>query len=245
MAAGIQAARGDIIVTMDGDLQNDPTDIPRMVELLRSGYDLVIGWRKKRKDEGPRVFVSRVANRIMAKVMGVAVKDSGCSLKAFRASLIQGIPIYGEMHRFIPALSQLAGARLMEIEVKHHPRRFGVSKYGFARIYRVMLDIVSIRFLLSYVRRPLAWHATFTAATFVVGAVIVLWSFAFGPGIFAPGNSLVEVSAGLLLLSLSLFLTAWGIIGQLFAFMDPSVLRFASMGSALSAKATPSADTVP
>lgn len=245
MAAGIQAARGDIIVTMDGDLQNDPTDIPRMVELLRSGYDLVIGWRKKRKDEGPRVFVSRVANRIMARVMGVAVKDSGCSLKAFRASLIQGIPIYGEMHRFIPALSQLAGARLMEIEVKHHPRRFGVSKYGFARIYRVMLDIVSIRFLLSYVRRPLAWHATFTAATFVVGAVIVLWSLAFGPGIFATGNSLVEVSAGLLLLSLSLFLTAWGIVGQLFAFMEPSVLRFASMGSALSAKASPSTDTVP
>jgi len=155
MAAGIETARGDVIVTMDGDLQNDPMDIPRLLSLIDEGYDIAIGWRKKRKDGGARVFVSKVANKIIARIMGVEVKDSGCSLKAYKASLIQGIPMYGEMHRFIPALSQLAGARLAQIEVNHRARQFGASKYGFSRIYKVALDIVSIRALLSYAHSPL------------------------------------------------------------------------------------------
>lgn len=231
MAAGINAARGEIVVTMDGDLQNDPNDIPRLLALIEDGYDIAIGWRKKRKDGGARVFVSKVANKIIARIMGVEVKDSGCSLKAYKASLIQGIPMYGEMHRFIPALSQLAGARLAQIEVNHRARQFGESKYGFSRIYKVALDIVSIRALLSYARSPLGWQARPTAISFLLGVLCTIWA------IFGHGSSLV-VSGGIAMLffSLSLFLLAWALIGHLFAVVEPEVSRYATLSAILSTR---------
>jgi len=229
MAAGIEAARGDIVVTMDGDLQNDPTDIPRLLDVMAQGYDIVTGWRRKRQDQGARVFVSKVANRIMARVMGVAVRDSGCSLKAYRAPLIKSMPLYGEMHRFIPALSVLGGARLAQIEVKHHPRQFGVSKYGFSRIYKVFLDIISIRCLLSYARRPLLWHAGLTTAVLAMGVTLILFAVAS----LDVRDALIVEGVGLLFVSLAFFLVVWGLIGHLMALTEPTLVKFPRLAAAL------------
>jgi glycosyltransferase involved in cell wall biosynthesis len=145
MAAGIEYARGDILVTMDGDLQNDPDDIGLFVDKIEEGYDVVVGWRHNRQDKlVSRKIPSRIANWLIAQVTGVAIRDNGCSLKAFRASLIKSIPLYSEMHRFIPAMASMAGPRLAEIKVRHHARRFGKS-YGLSRIYKVLLDAAVIR----------------------------------------------------------------------------------------------------
>ncbi len=150
MAAGFEFAQGQRIVSMDGDLQNDPIDIPKLLEKLDEGYDLVCGWRKERQDKFlTRRVPSIVANWIIGKVTGVPIHDNGCSLKAYRASVIKQVPLYGEMHRFIPAMSTVAGARIAEIVVSHHPRRFGKSKYGLGRVWRVMLDIIAFKFIIS------------------------------------------------------------------------------------------------
>ncbi len=157
MATGIALARGRVIVTMDGDLQNDPADIPRLLAKLEEGYDLVVGWRRERKDHWSRVLPSKIANRLIGWITGVPIKDNGCSLKAYRAELIKAIPLYAEMHRFIPAMASLAGARVAELEVRHHPRRFGRSKYGFSRIYKVLVDLLAIATILDFARRPMRW----------------------------------------------------------------------------------------
>ena len=156
MAAGFEFARGQRIISMDGDLQNDPSDIPKLLEKLDEGYDLVCGWRKTRQDKLlTRRVPSIVANWIIGKVTGVPIHDNGCSLKAYRASVIKQVSLYGEMHRFIPAMSTVAGARITEIVVSHHPRRFGKSKYGLGRIWRVMLDIIAFKFIISvFTSRP-------------------------------------------------------------------------------------------
>ncbi len=150
MAAGFEFARGERIVSMDGDLQNDPADIPKLLEKLDEGYDLVCGWRKERQDKFlTRRVPSIVANWIIGKVTGVPIHDNGCSLKAYRASVIKRVQLYGEMHRFIPAMSTVAGARIAEIVVTHHPRRFGQSKYGLGRVWRVALDIIAFKLIIS------------------------------------------------------------------------------------------------
>ena len=156
MAAGFECAQGQRIISMDGDLQNDPADIPKLLEKLDEGYDLVCGWRKERQDKFlTRRVPSIVANWIIGKVTGVPIHDNGCSLKAYRASVIKQVPLYGEMHRFIPAMSTVAGARIAEIVVTHHPRRFGKSKYGLGRVWRVMLDIIAFKFIISvFASRP-------------------------------------------------------------------------------------------
>ena len=150
MAAGFEFAQGENIISMDGDLQNDPADIPQLLEKLDEEYDLVCGWRKERQDKfWTRRLPSVIANWIISKVTGVAIHDNGCSLKAYRAEVIKQVPLYGEMHRFIPAMSTVVGARIAEIVVKHHPRRFGTSKYGMSRIWRVILDILAFKLILS------------------------------------------------------------------------------------------------
>ena len=156
MAAGFEFARGQRIISMDGDLQNDPGDIPKLLQKLDEGYDLVCGWRKERQDKFlTRRVPSIVANWIIGKVTGVPIHDNGCSLKAYRASIIKQVPLYGEMHRFIPAMSTVVGARITEIVVTHHPRRFGKSKYGLGRVWRVMLDIMAFKFIISvFAQRP-------------------------------------------------------------------------------------------
>ncbi|HDH53449.1 MAG TPA: glycosyltransferase, partial [Nitrospirae bacterium] len=144
MVAGFNYASGEIIVTLDGDLQNDPSDIPALLEKIKEGYDIVSGWRKDRKDHFSRVLPSRVANAIISIATGVKLHDYGCTLKAYRAECIKQLHAYGEMHRFFPALASMTGASVTEIPVNHHPRKYGASKYGFDRIFKVFSDILAM-----------------------------------------------------------------------------------------------------
>ena len=155
LAAGFAHARGAVIVSLDADLQNDPLDIPRLLAKLDEGYDLVNGWRADRRDPFlRRRLPSQIANALIARVTRVKLHDSGCTLKAFRRDVAKGLKLYGEMHRFIPALAADMGARLTEVPVAHHPRTHGVSKYGLTRTLRVVLDLITIKFLSSYAERP-------------------------------------------------------------------------------------------
>ncbi len=155
IAAGIDHASGDIIVLMDADLQNDPSDIPAMLDKLNEGYDLVSGWRKDRQDNLLRTFPSKIANRLICKVTGVHLHDYGCTLKAYRREVIKGFRLYGEMHRFIPAYADSFGARIVEMPVKHHPRIHGKAKYGLERTMKVLLDLFTVKFLSSYADKPI------------------------------------------------------------------------------------------
>lgn len=156
MAAGVAQSSGDVLVFMDGDLQNDPVDIPRLLAKLEEGYDVVSGWRKHRKDARfSRKLPSQVANRLIARVTGVHLHDYGCTLKAYRRDMFQQLRLYGEMHRFLPAYASLIGARIAELEVVHHPRRFGASKYGISRTVRVILDLITLKFFARYSTKPM------------------------------------------------------------------------------------------
>ncbi len=156
IAAGIDHAQGDIIVLMDADLQNDPADIPMLVNKLEEGYDVVSGWRKDRKDPYlTRVLPSHLANALISWVTGVHLHDYGCTLKAYRKEVLQGFRLYGEMHRFIPAYAASVGARMTEVPVRHHPRKYGKSKYGLTRTLKVILDLFTVKFLLSYFHKPI------------------------------------------------------------------------------------------
>ncbi len=156
MAAGFDYARGDVIITMDGDLQNDPRDIPKLLEQIAAGNDVVTGWRFDRKD----AFINRrlpsiIANKIISKTTGVNLHDYGCTLKAFKREVIKNVKLYGEMHRFIPAIASGMGIEFTEVKVNHRPRRFGSTKYGISRTIRVILDLITVKFLLSYGTRPI------------------------------------------------------------------------------------------
>ena len=156
MAAGFETATGKIIVTLDGDLQNDPADIPMLLAKLNEGYDLVSGWRRNRQDAAlTRLLPSKIANIIIAKVTGVRLHDYGCSLKAYRSELIADMNLYGELHRFLPALAYIEGARITEVPVRHHARRFGQSKYGLGRTIRVVMDLLTVYFMKKFLTRPM------------------------------------------------------------------------------------------
>jgi glycosyltransferase involved in cell wall biosynthesis len=155
LLAGIDHARGKVIVPMDGDLQNDPADIGRLLEVLDNGYDVVSGWRRHRRDSLMRVLPSRIANWLISRVSGVRLHDYGCSLKAYRREVLEGIDLYGEMHRFVPIYATWRGARVTEIPVTHHPRTRGRSNYGMERAVKVILDLIVVKFLTSYLTRPI------------------------------------------------------------------------------------------
>jgi glycosyltransferase involved in cell wall biosynthesis len=155
MVAGFEYAGGEIIVTLDGDLQNDPADIPSLLQKIDEGYDIVSGWRKERKDRFSRVLFSKVANAMISSTTGVRLHDYGCSLKAYRANCVKALNAYGEMHRFFPALASMTGAKVTEIPVNHHPRKFGVSKYGFDRIFKVFSDIFAMNLIIRFSSYPL------------------------------------------------------------------------------------------
>jgi glycosyltransferase involved in cell wall biosynthesis len=156
MAAGIRAARGEILIPMDADMQNDPADIANLLDKLAEGYDVVSGWRKNRQDKAvTRILPSIMANRLISWISGVALHDYGCSLKAYRREVLADVRLYGEMHRFIPIYASWAGARVTEIPVTHHARNAGVSKYGLSRIFKVMLDLITVKFLSSYATKPI------------------------------------------------------------------------------------------
>jgi glycosyltransferase involved in cell wall biosynthesis len=174
MAAGIEHARGEILVTMDGDLQNDPADIKLLLEQIENGFDIVVGWRHNRQDKlVTRKIPSRIANLLIGKVTGVPIRDNGCSLKAFRADLIKSIPLYSEMHRFIPAMASIAGPRVAQIRVRHHARRYGQSKYGLSRIYKVLLDLMVIKTVTTFASRPLRWFAILSTPLILMAMVLL------------------------------------------------------------------------
>ena len=155
IAAGIDHAQGEVIVLMDADMQNDPADIPRMIDTLAQGFDVVSGWRKERKDAFlTRILPSRLANGLISWVTGVKLHDYGCTLKAYRREVITGFRLYGEMHRFIPVYAYSMGARIVEMPVQHHPRRWGKAKYGLERITKVVLDLFTVKFLSTYSGNP-------------------------------------------------------------------------------------------
>ena len=156
MAAGIDHAKGEVVVLMDADLQNDPADIPMLLERLDEGYDVVSGWRKDRKDNRlTRTLPSNIANGLISQVTGVHLHDYGCTLKAYRREVITGFRLYGEMHRFIPVFAHSVGAKILEVPVRHHARRFGEAKYGLERTVKVILDLFTVKFLLSYSAKPI------------------------------------------------------------------------------------------
>ncbi|MFN8389704.1 MAG: glycosyltransferase family 2 protein [Bdellovibrionota bacterium] len=176
MAAGIDYAQGDVIVTLDGDLQNDPAEIPRMVAKLDEGYDLVAGWRKNRKDAAiSRKLPSMIANRIISRTTKVQLHDYGCTLKAIRADVAKNLHLYGEMHRFIPALAAEQGVRIAEIPVNHRPRTAGKSKYGISRTFRVLLDLLTVKFFLGFSTRPLHMFGALGFFTGGVGSALMTW----------------------------------------------------------------------
>lgn len=155
LLTGFNQARGKVVVTLDGDLQNDPRDIFKLLEKLDEGYDLISGWRFKRVDPLSKRFPSLIANWLVARITGIKIHDFGCTLKAYRQEMIKGLPLYGEMHRFLPVLIFDRGGKIAEVKVKHRRRRFGASKYGFSRTMKVILDLITVKFFLSYSSRPM------------------------------------------------------------------------------------------
>ena len=172
MSAGFDAAGGDTIVCMDGDLQNDPADIPKLLDALDEGHDVVSGWRKHRKDSWlTRRVPSWFANKLIGKITGVRLHDYGCSLKAYRREVLDGIQLYGEMHRFIPSLASWMGVNVSELVVNHRPRVAGKSKYGLSRILRVILDLINVKFLVSYSTRPIQVFGKIGILAFLLGVL--------------------------------------------------------------------------
>ena len=213
--AGFQNAKGKVIVTMDGDLQNDPDDIPVMLNKMDEGYDIVLGWRHDRKDFFiSRKLPSKIANWLVRKVTGIPVKDNGCAIRAYRAEVIKNFPMYSEMHRLMPVITALVGAKFTQIKVKHHPRKFGHSKYGLSRIYKVLLDLVALKTIFSFFYIPLFGFGFLALAvgliSFAILTIGILFLFIY------PGQSLVTLfGASALFAALSLFLYFLGIICHL------------------------------
>jgi glycosyltransferase involved in cell wall biosynthesis len=213
LRAGIDWSAGDVLVTMDGDLQNDPADIPRLLDVLEQGYDAVLGLRANRQDNFLiRKLPSFLANWLIRKVTGVQIKDLGCTLRALRRDLAEALPLYGEMHRFVPVLAQQYGARLAQIPVRHHARTAGKTKYNLTRTVRVVLDLITVKFLHSYLTRPMHVMGLGGLLAMGLGAVsllsaIIMKKMYNGP--FITGNPLFYFSvllelAGVQFLSLGL-----------------------------------------
>lgn len=215
MAAGIEYASGEVLVTMDGDLQNDPADIEHLLAKISEGFDIVVGWRHRRQDKLiTRKIPSKVANWLIGKVTGIAIADNGCSLKAFRASVIKHIPLYSEMHRFIPAMAGVAGPRIAQIKVRHHARQFGRSKYGLSRIYKVLMDLMVIKTVAAFTSRPLLWFSLLSLPVLLGGIAVLIYGLASA---LVPGAavSLPLTGSGIILLSSAVFLIASGVLGEL------------------------------
>ena len=217
MAAGFDYAEGEVIITMDADLQNDPRDIPKLLEASKK-FDVVSGWRKSRKDKFlSRRFPSMIANWLISKVTGVALHDYGCTLKAYRSEVVKNIRLYGEMHRFIPALADWVGASITEVETTHHPRKFGTSKYGISRTVRVILDLITVKFLQSFSTRPIHAFGPVGLLLSGLGFLIALY-LSFEKillGYDIGGRPLLLLA--ILLLILGMQLVVMGLLGEMLA----------------------------
>ena len=217
MAAGFKYATGKVVVSMDADLQNDPADIPRLLLRLEEGFDLVSGWRKNRFDNDPfvRVFFSKVANSVIGKVTGVSLHDYGCSLKAYRSELLADMNLYGELHRFLPALAFIEGARITEMEVEHHPRVHGKSKYGLGRTFRVVMDLLTVFFMQKFLTRPMHVFGMLGLVSGGLGLFFGLYLtiLKFGFGQTLADRPLLILVVVLLLAGLQLF--SFGLLAEL------------------------------
>ena len=177
MQAGFDHAKGKIIISMDGDLQNDPRDIHKFLEKIEEGYDIVCGWRKDRKDKLiSRKIPSKIANWLIGHITGVKIHDNGCSLKAYRSAAIKKTRLYSEMHRFIPAMTSIMGTRYTEIVVNHHARKFGTSKYGLSRVWKVFLDLFTMKMLVGFSSKPGLWFGILSLPFLILGSVFTLFS---------------------------------------------------------------------
>jgi glycosyltransferase involved in cell wall biosynthesis len=218
MLAGIDYSHGDILVTMDGDLQNDPADIPRLLTKLHEGYDVVLGQRSQRQDAFLiRTLPSLCANWLIRKVTGVPFRDFGCTLRAMRREVAESLPLYGEMHRFVPALALQHGARIAQIPVRHHPRRAGVTKYNLTRTVRVMLDLLTVTFLANYITRPMHFLGTIGLGMMALGGVSLITTMLMKwiQGIFMTGNPFLLLSVMLELMGMQFILM--GLLGEVLA----------------------------
>jgi glycosyltransferase involved in cell wall biosynthesis len=214
--AGIDHSRGEILVFLDGDMQNDPHDIPLLLQKIDEGYDVVSGWRRNRRDDATRVLPSRIANWLIARVTGVRLSDFGCTLKAYRREVIEDVNLYGEMHRFIPVFADMVGARITEIPVNHRPRTYGRSKYSLSRTSRVALDLITVKLLGSYSTKPMYFFG-FAAfglwAAAVVLAAIVIIQKVLPPYVYAHNNPLLLLSVVLLIVGVQFILM--GLLAEL------------------------------
>lgn len=203
MACGFDHARGGVVVPMDGDRQNDPRDIPALVEKLQEGHDVVSGWRHRRRDSLLKRIPSWFANRLISAITGVKLHDYGCTLKAYRRSILEEVTIYGETHRFIPALIKWAGGRVTELPVNHRPRTAGRSKYGLGRIGRVLMDLVTVKFLMEYLTTPLYFFGKVGFFSFLMAltALTVVVLQKLGRGTDMTGNPLLYLSITLVILT--------------------------------------------
>ncbi len=218
MQAGLQMASGDVIVTMDGDLQNDASDIPMMLRKIDEGYDLVHGWRKNRQDTWiNRKLPSKIANWLISRVTGFPIHDLGCTLKAIRREIAQEVELYGEMHRFIPILAHARGARCVEVITRHHSRRFGQTKYGIGRTFRVILDLITVKYMLDYFASPMKlfgkfglWCGAVATASAIATVAMKLFS-----GVDMTGNPLLLLT--ILSLMVGIQFMSLGLLGEVSA----------------------------
>lgn len=216
MAAGFNYARGRAIVTLDGDLQNDPVDIPMLLAKLDEGYDLVSGWRKKRQDAAlTRLLPSKIANWLIGGLTGVKLHDYGCSLKAYRSELVADMNLYGELHRFLPALAFIEGARITELPVRHHARRHGKSKYGLGRTFRVLMDLFTVYFMKKFLTRPMHVFGLLGISSTALGILLGLYLtfLKLGLGQSIGDRPLLILAVVLLLTGIQLF--CFGLLGEL------------------------------
>jgi len=216
MAAGFNYAQGVVIVTLDGDLQNDPADIPQLIAKLEEGYDLVSGWRQSRQDATlTRLIPSKLANWLISWVTGVKLHDYGCSLKAYRSELIRDMRLYGELHRFLPALAFIEGANITELPVRHYPRQYGQSKYGLGRTFRVLMDLLTIAFIKTFLTRPMHVFGLFGLISMVVGTLLGLYLtfLKLGLGESIGNRPLLILTVVLLITGVQLF--SFGLLAEL------------------------------
>ena len=247
LAAGFAHCNGDYLIAMDGDLQHDPADIPKFLEKLEEGYDLVSGWRKHRIDNfWLRRIPSRCANWLMATLSGVNIHDFGTTFKAYRGEMLHELPLYGEMHRFIPALASAYGASICEIPIHNQNRKNGESHYGISRTFRVLFDLITIRFLLRYMSRPLHFFGRLGLINMIAGSTIAFWLVAwkviFGMSIVQQ-HGLLMVFAGMLIL-VGLQLLALGLLGELqvWQYFNPSARKPYSVSEVVDVRAAMAAD---
>ncbi|HZP89130.1 MAG TPA: glycosyltransferase family 2 protein [Burkholderiales bacterium] len=238
LAAGFDLADGDIIIAMDGDLQHQPEDIPRFIDKMNEGYDIVSGWRQNRSDGFHRTFPSRIANRLIAKASGVPLHDFGTTFKAYRRDILKRVPIYGQMHRFIPAMAALEGARVAEIPISYRPRSTGRSHYGLSRTFRVMFDILTVRLLVRYGGRPLHFFGGIAGVLISVSLLLATWLLLkkvwFGEDIFLQNGPMLLFDAVAFLGGVQFL--GLGMLGDLFArlYYAPKERRSYSISSVYS-----------